>query len=68
MLQRALKVYTGVKPLLLFLTTFPILPQTWRTGITVLTQVLDALAAGLPGRSRRSSRAWRSTAVRTDCG
>lgn len=45
LLQRALKVFTGIKPLLSFLSAFSILPQVWRTGITVLTQVLDALAA-----------------------
>jgi hypothetical protein len=45
LLQRALKVYIGLKPLLFFLSTFSLLPQMWRTGLTVLTQVLDALAA-----------------------
>ena len=47
-LQRVKKVYTGIKPLFTFLSTFPILPQTWRTGITVLGQVLDALVAVVP--------------------
>ena len=45
LLQRALKVFTGLKPLLQFLTNFSILPQTWRTGVTLLVQVLEALAA-----------------------
>lgn len=45
LLQRALKVFTGLRPLLAFLAAFPALPQLWRTGITSLTQVLDALAA-----------------------
>ena len=45
LLQRALQVYTGLKPLLFFLSTSRLLPQMWRTGLTVLTQVLDALAA-----------------------
>jgi hypothetical protein len=44
-LQRALKVYRGIRPVLTVLSTLPILPTLWRTGLTVLTQVLDALAA-----------------------
>lgn len=44
LLQRALKVFTGLEPLLAFLTSFPILPQTWRTGLTMLIQAMDALA------------------------
>lgn len=45
LLQRALKVFAGLKPLLAFLSAFPVLPQLWRTGITSLVQVLDSLAA-----------------------
>jgi hypothetical protein len=43
--QRVLKVYLGLKPLLAFLTTFPILPPPWRKGLSALFQVLEALAA-----------------------
>lgn len=44
-LQRVLKVYAGIKPLLVFLTTFPLLPQTWRAGLVLLNQVLESLAS-----------------------
>ena len=45
LLQRALNVFGGLKPLLLFLSTFGLLPLPWRTGLTLLVQVLEALAA-----------------------
>jgi len=41
--QRAIKIYRNVKPLLTVLSTLPILPQAWRTGIVTFTQVLDSL-------------------------
>ena len=43
--QRVVKVYRGVKPLLTVLSTLPILPSTWRGGIVIFIQVLDGLAA-----------------------
>ncbi|HEX6096914.1 MAG TPA: hypothetical protein VF432_11365 [Thermoanaerobaculia bacterium] len=42
--QRVLSVFGGLKPMLAFLTTFPILPPTWRKGLTAFVQALDALA------------------------
>jgi len=42
--QRLLKVYQGLKPLLAFLTTFPLVPQSVRTGIGLLAQTLEAVS------------------------
>ncbi len=42
--QRLLKVYKGLKPLLAFLTTFPLVPHSVRTGIGLLVQTLEAVS------------------------
>ena len=42
--QRLLKVYQGLKPLLAFLTTFPLVPQSVRSGIGLLAQTLEAVS------------------------
>jgi hypothetical protein len=42
--QRLLKVYKGLKPLLAFLTTFPLVPQSVRSGIGLLAQTLEAVS------------------------
>jgi Thermolysin metallopeptidase, alpha-helical domain/Thermolysin metallopeptidase, catalytic domain len=42
--QRVLKAYRGVKPLLDVLSALPILPRLWRAGIVTFIQVLDSLA------------------------
>ena len=44
-LQRVLKAYGGVKKLLSVLSKFPFIPPLWRTGIAILSQALEALAA-----------------------
>ena len=46
--QRLLKVYRGLKPLLAFLTTFPLVPQSIRTGIGLLAQTLEAVSQAAP--------------------
>ena len=43
--QRVLKVFRGIKPLLTVVSALPILPSTWRSGIVVFIQALDSLAA-----------------------
>ena len=47
-LQRVLKVYRQIKPLLTVLGSLPILPYNWRGALTIFTQALDALAATAP--------------------
>jgi len=48
MFQRLLKVYKSLKPLLAFLTTFPLVPQSVRTGIGLLAQVLEQVTEAGP--------------------
>ena len=47
-LQRLLKVYKNLKPLLVFLTTFPLVPQSVRTGIGLLLQMLESVVTVTP--------------------
>ncbi len=51
--QRAVRIYTAVRPLLTVLATLPLLLPTWRSGLTSLTKALDAVAAGVDGISAR---------------
>ena len=46
--QRLLKVYKQLKPLLVFLTTFPLVPQSIRTGVGLLVQMLDSVSEAGP--------------------
>src|SRR5690349_195020 len=46
--QRLLKVYKQLKPLLVFLTTFPLVPQSIRTGVGLLVQMLDSVSEASP--------------------
>jgi hypothetical protein len=43
-LQKVLKIYRGIKPLLAVLSSLPLIPSTWRAAIVMLTQALEALA------------------------
>lgn len=43
-LQRVLKIYRGIKPLLTVLASLPLIPSTWRAAIVMFTQALEALA------------------------
>jgi hypothetical protein len=44
-LQRVLKIFRGIKPLLRLLTSLPLLPASWRSALLTFVQALDALAA-----------------------
>ena len=44
-LQRVLKIYRQIKPLLALLGSLPIIPYNWRSPLLMFTQALDALAA-----------------------
>ena len=47
-LQRVLKIFRGIKPLLTILGTLPLIPSTWRAAIVMFTQALDSLAVVAP--------------------
>ena len=47
-LQRVLKIFRGIKPLLTVLGSLPLIPSTWRAAIGMFTQALDALAVVAP--------------------
>lgn len=47
-LQRVLKIYFGIKPLLAALAVFPFIPATWRKSVVLFTQALEALALSAP--------------------
>jgi hypothetical protein len=47
-LQRVLKIYRQIKPLLALLGTLPFIPYNWRSPLLMFTQALDALAAAGP--------------------
>jgi hypothetical protein len=49
--QRAVRIYIAVRPLLTVLATLPLLPPSWRSGLTLFTKALDAVAAGVDGIS-----------------
>lgn len=38
------KMYRGLRPLFVFASTFPAIPQTWRTGLQLFTASMDALS------------------------
>jgi hypothetical protein len=44
-LQRVLKIYGGIKPLLVILTATPLIPSPWRTALKTFAHSLEALAA-----------------------
>ena len=43
-LQRVLKIYRGVKPLLTTLGALPLIPSTWRAALVMFNQALEALS------------------------
>jgi hypothetical protein len=47
-LQKVLKIYRSIKPLLAVLGTLPLIPSMWRGTIVIFGQALDALAASAP--------------------
>lgn len=44
-LQKVLKIYGGVKPVLAVIGSLPLIPSTWRAAMVMFTQALDALSA-----------------------
>lgn len=47
-LQKVVKIFRGIQPLLTVLATLPILPPTWRSAIHMLVQALESLAIASP--------------------
>lgn len=47
-LQRVIKIYRGIKPLLSVISTLPLIPTTWRAAIVMFNQALEALAISAP--------------------
>jgi hypothetical protein len=45
-LLRLLTIYAGLKPLLVLLSTLPIVPNTWRAALALFNSTLQALAEG----------------------
>jgi hypothetical protein len=43
-LQRVLKIYGGIKPLLVILGSVPVIPSPWRAALKTFAQSLEALA------------------------
>ena len=43
-LQRVLKIFRSLKPVLAVVGTLPLIPATWRGAIAMFVQALDALA------------------------
>jgi gentisate 1,2-dioxygenase len=43
-LQRVLKIYRGIKPLLSVIGTLPLIPTTWRAAIVMFNQALESLS------------------------
>jgi len=43
--QRLVKVYNGVKPLLAVITTLPLIPQPWRVALALFGSALEAVAS-----------------------
>ena len=44
-LQKVLKIWRGIKPVFAVLSSLPLIPSTWRAGIVMFTQALDALTS-----------------------
>ena len=43
-LQRVLKMYRQIKPLLSLVATLPLIPSTWRAALVMFNQALEALS------------------------
>jgi hypothetical protein len=43
--QRLVKVYNGVKPLLSVIATLPLIPQAWRAALALFNAALEAVAS-----------------------
>jgi hypothetical protein len=47
-IERLVKLYTGIRPLLAAVTALPLIPAAWRAALAIFTQALEALAATVP--------------------
>ncbi len=45
--ERLLKIYRGIKPLLTVLTMLPLIPNTWRAALALFNNALEAVAVGV---------------------
>lgn len=45
-IERLVRIYAAIRPLLAMLAIVPFLPPTWRKAIDLFRQVLDDVAAG----------------------
>jgi len=43
-LQKVLKIYRSIKPLLAVLSTIPLIPSNWRAAVVIFNQALEALS------------------------
>ncbi|MBV9496868.1 MAG: hypothetical protein JOZ54_21680 [Acidobacteria bacterium] len=43
--QRLVKVYNGVKPLLSVIATLPLIPQAWRAALALFNAALEAVVS-----------------------
>lgn len=43
-LQRVLKIYRAIKPMLTVISTLPLIPSTWRAAVVMFNQALEALS------------------------
>ena len=46
--QRVVKIYRSIKPLLTTISVLPLIPATWRAGLVMFNQALEALSASAP--------------------
>ena len=47
-LDRALRIYRGVRPILIGLNLVPLIPQRWRDALQIFVAAVDELTATLP--------------------
>lgn len=45
-LQKICAIYQGIRPILIILATFPLIPKKWRDAIKVFTDLMDNLCPG----------------------
>jgi hypothetical protein len=43
--EKLAKVYSSIKPLLAAVAALPIIPQTWRIGLTLFAQTIDLVVS-----------------------
>ena len=43
--QKLVKVYSSIRPLLTVVSTLPIIPATWRAALVIFTQAVEAVVS-----------------------